>query len=215
MEIFKLKGKFGPPEISNTYCLKDFGELSVIDPSHSLAELREVVGDFSLPNSSLDFRPKLKTVVLTHCHYDHWCALPEYLQAGVQVIASQTCFQNLQNPIINGSIILSGKPITVNVPEEQRITPFFGGVTLSGALLKVIETLGHTNCSLSFLFENHLFCGDFLFVRGGVGRTDLPTGDEALLNKKINELLALLPEDTVVHSGHGPDFTIKEWKDFI
>ncbi len=43
---------------------------------------------------------------------------------------------------------------------------------------KCLYTPGHTNDSMTLVFEDRLFTGDFLFIgEAGAGRTDLPTGD--------------------------------------
>jgi glyoxylase-like metal-dependent hydrolase (beta-lactamase superfamily II) len=52
-----------------------------------------------------------------------------------------------------------------------------------------------------------LFVGDTLFA-GSIGRTDLPGGDYDTLLRSITEVLFPLGDDSVVHSGHGPDTTI-------
>jgi glyoxylase-like metal-dependent hydrolase (beta-lactamase superfamily II) len=52
-----------------------------------------------------------------------------------------------------------------------------------------------------------LFVGDTLFA-GSIGRTDLPGGDHALLLRSIREQLLVFPDETIVHSGHGPETTI-------
>ena len=57
--------------------------------------------------------------------------------------------------------------------------------------------------------ERELFVGDTLFA-GSIGRTDLPGGDYQTLIRSIREVLFAFPDDTVVHSGHGPDTTIGE-----
>jgi len=41
-----------------------------------------------------------------------------------------------------------------------------------------------------------------------VGRTDLPGGDFAVLMASIRERLLTLPDETIVHPGHGPGTTI-------
>jgi glyoxylase-like metal-dependent hydrolase (beta-lactamase superfamily II) len=57
------------------------------------------------------------------------------------------------------------------------------------------------------VFVNHadrwIIGGDTLF-RGSIGRTDLPGGNHDLLLKKIREEMFTLPDDYIVHSGHGP-----------
>ena len=54
-----------------------------------------------------------------------------------------------------------------------------------------------------------LFVGDTLFA-GSIGRTDLPGGDSKRLLRSIRDVLFRFPDETVVHSGHGPDTTIGE-----
>jgi glyoxylase-like metal-dependent hydrolase (beta-lactamase superfamily II) len=52
-----------------------------------------------------------------------------------------------------------------------------------------------------------LFVGDTLFA-GSIGRTDLPGGDLPTLLRSIRDVLFTFPDETVVHSGHGPPTTI-------
>ena len=47
-----------------------------------------------------------------------------------------------------------------------------------------------------------------------IGRTDLPTGRAAQIGVSIREKLFVLPEDTLVLSGHGDQTTIGEEKQF-
>jgi glyoxylase-like metal-dependent hydrolase (beta-lactamase superfamily II) len=49
--------------------------------------------------------------------------------------------------------------------------------------------------------------GDALF-RGSIGRTDLPGGNHAQLLEKIKSQLFVLPEETVIFPGHGPETSI-------
>jgi glyoxylase-like metal-dependent hydrolase (beta-lactamase superfamily II) len=44
--------------------------------------------------------------------------------------------------------------------------------------------------------------------RGSIGRTDLPGGDSETLLTSIREKLWVLPDETVVYSGHGIKTTI-------
>ena len=74
---------------------------------------------------------------------------------------------------------------------------------------KVIFNPGHTEDSISYLFDNNLFCGDFIF-KDSIGRWDLPTGNyEKLLNsiekiKKYNDL--------IIYPGHGNKTTLEKEK---
>jgi glyoxylase-like metal-dependent hydrolase (beta-lactamase superfamily II) len=49
--------------------------------------------------------------------------------------------------------------------------------------------------------------GDTLFA-GGIGRSDLPGGDEATLFEGLRRVLMSLPAETKVLPGHGPATTI-------
>jgi glyoxylase-like metal-dependent hydrolase (beta-lactamase superfamily II) len=77
--------------------------------------------------------------------------------------------------------------------------------------LVAIFTPGHSPGSLSFYCKKQAFIisGDVLFQRS-VGRTDLPGGDHATLIRSIQEKLMILPDETVVYSGHGPSTSINE-----
>jgi len=79
----------------------------------------------------------------------------------------------------------------------------------------VLSTPGHTEGSCCYYAqkENILFSGDTLFQES-VGRTDLPTGSAAKLVNSIREKLFVLPEDTLVLSGHGDQTTIREEKQY-
>ena len=53
--------------------------------------------------------------------------------------------------------------------------------------------------------------GDALF-NGGIGRTDLPGGDFAALERSIRTQIYTLPPETAVYPGHGPATTVGEEK---
>ncbi|MFH1837661.1 MAG: MBL fold metallo-hydrolase [Candidatus Omnitrophota bacterium] len=73
--------------------------------------------------------------------------------------------------------------------------------------LKVIHTPGHTPGSVSIICGDMLFSGDTLFF-DGVGRTDLPGGDQNALFRSIREKLMTLNDHVKVFPGHGPETTI-------
>lgn len=55
------------------------------------------------------------------------------------------------------------------------------------------------------------FCGDLIFA-GSVGRTDFPGGSFDALEKSIREQVYILPKETRLLSGHGPETTVGEEK---
>lgn len=84
-----------------------------------------------------------------------------------------------------------------------------GGDTLafgSFALL-VLPTPGHTPGGLSFKVGNHTFTGDTLLA-GKIGRVDLPGSSPQQMLLSLHGQLLVLPDNTVVYPGHGPNTTI-------
>lgn len=71
--------------------------------------------------------------------------------------------------------------------------------------LRVLETPGHTNCSISLATEGaspaRVFTGDALLIRG-CGRTDFQQGDAGVLYDVVHAQLFALPRDTIVHPAH-------------
>jgi hydroxyacylglutathione hydrolase len=83
-------------------------------------------------------------------------------------------------------------------------------VTAGDVTLRVVATPGHTPGSVSPVCgELCVFSGDTLFRRG-IGRTDLPGGDEEAIYASIARRLYTLPEAVAVYPGHGPATTIGE-----
>jgi hydroxyacylglutathione hydrolase len=71
------------------------------------------------------------------------------------------------------------------------------------------HTPGHSPGSLVFYAPNEKFLitGDVLFA-GSIGRTDLPGGNYQQLINSIRAKILVLPRDTIVFPGHGPETTI-------
>lgn len=148
---------------------------------------------------------QLKLIVNTHGHFDHIGGnrlLVE--QSGAELLIHQDDLPVLRRAREHAS--LYGMRVTPS-PEPTRLLA--GGETLEVGELrfKVLHTPGHSPGGICLLGDGHLFAGDSLFA-GSVGRTDLPGGDHDTLIEGIRRQLLVLPEETVVHSGHGPDTTI-------
>jgi glyoxylase-like metal-dependent hydrolase (beta-lactamase superfamily II) len=79
--------------------------------------------------------------------------------------------------------------------------------------LLVIEAPGQSPGSICFYCaaQSFIISGDVLF-RNSIGRTDLPGGNHQQLLESIRKQLWVLPENTVVYSGHGEPTTIGEEK---
>jgi hydroxyacylglutathione hydrolase len=124
----------------------------------------------------------VKLVLHTHAHFDH-------LLGTTKVVAA------------TGAEVLL-----------HRADGLDGGETLAlGELeVQVLHTPGHTPGSVGFYFPSPsplLLAGDTLFA-DSVGRTDLPGGSFADLERSIRQKLYVLPGETRVIPGHGPATTI-------
>lgn len=121
----------------------------------------------------------LVVVLETHVHADHITgagALRE--RTGAKVVASRRGAPCVDVQVGDGEVVRVG-----------------------GLEVKVLETPGHTDDSLTFLVGNKLFTGDALLVRG-TGRTDFQNGDPGQLYDAITSKLFTLPDTTEVFPGH-------------
>lgn len=74
-------------------------------------------------------------------------------------------------------------------------------IDVEGVVLDVIYTPGHTDDSYSFLFEDRVFTGDTLLIRG-TGRTDFQHGSASAQYDSIFNKLLKLPDETLVFPAH-------------
>jgi glyoxylase-like metal-dependent hydrolase (beta-lactamase superfamily II) len=82
-------------------------------------------------------------------------------------------------------------------------------IEVGGTALEVLHTPGHAPGAVC-LYAPDLGCvftGDTLF-NGGPGATGRSYSDADLIVESIRARLFALPDDTVVHTGHGDDTTI-------
>lgn len=79
---------------------------------------------------------------------------------------------------------------------EENYEIKFGRYTL-----KILETPGHTDESLSFVCEKMIFTGDSLMIRG-TGRTDFQNGSSEVLYESIHKKIFSLPDNTKIYPAH-------------
>jgi glyoxylase-like metal-dependent hydrolase (beta-lactamase superfamily II) len=148
---------------------------------------------------------QLKLVVNTHGHFDHVGGNRLLVEeSGAELLIHQADLPVLRRAREHAT--LYGMSVTPS-PEPSRLLAGGEILTVGELRLQVLHTPGHSPGGICLLGEGHLFSGDTLFA-GSVGRTDLPGGDHDTLIEGIRRQLLVLPEETVVHPGHGPDTTI-------
>ena len=205
--MLKIKSFEFSPIQENTYILyNEFNDCIIIDPGCYFDSEKAELNAFIYDN-------KLTPVMLlnTHCHLDH--------VFGNKTVAEK---YNLTLQIHeNEKAVLAFAPtsgLMYDMPFDNYTGDFIllneGDVLKLGTdELRVLFTPGHSPGSISFYAEkdNFLISGDALF-KNSVGRSDLPGGNHEQLIKSIKEKLLVLPNKTIVYSGHGPATTIGEEK---
>ena len=106
---------------------------------------------------------------------------------------------------------LFGMTISEERPQVGRPLKDGDVVTFGNHQLRVLQTPGHSHGSCLFYCEQEktAFTGDTLF-RMSIGRTDFPEGSWTEMEQTLRRITALLPPDTVILPGHGPQSTIAE-----
>lgn len=98
----------------------------------------------------------------------------------------------------------------VSVYEKQNLEE--GKHKIGNFEFEVIDTPGHLEDSICFLFnEKVMFVGDFIF-KGSIGRTDLPGGDFKKMQESIKKIKQY-SGDIILYPGHGMATTLQEEKE--
>lgn len=150
-------------------------------------------------------RLEIKKVVNTHGHFDHIGANQVVIEAtGAELMLHEADLPLLQNARNHAEAY--GLTVTPS-PEPNKFLAEGDTFTVGKSSFSLFHVPGHSPGSICLLSDGHLFVGDVLFA-GSIGRTDLPGGDFDALVEGVREKLFTLPDETIVHPGHGPDTTI-------
>lgn len=152
------------------------------------------------------WRPEL--LILTHAHVDHIAGVAEVKQAfpDISICIHPAEREWLGDPVSNLSA-LSGSPVIS--PEAELFLSDGDTLKLGGSAWRVLHTPGHSPGGITLVDSDDrcALVGDTLFA-GSVGRTDFPGCDHGALMRSISERLYVLPDQTRVYPGHGPETTI-------
>lgn len=170
---------------NNVWVVGDDEECVVIDAPHDVeAILAAVAGR------------RVKAIVCTHAHDDHVRVAPELRErtgAPILLHPDDRPLWELTHPDLLWDVDLADGQL----------------LEVGGTTLEVLHTPGHAPGAVCLVALDHgcVFTGDTLF-QGGPGATGRSFSDRPTLEASIRARLFALPDETVVHTGHGGDTTI-------
>lgn len=197
-------------------------ECLVVDPGIGVVpQLTEVLAQHRLRPGAL---------LLTHGHADHVWDAPRLCGADVPVLVHADDAYRLRDPLRDVGPQL--RPVLENELDTVGAEPwtppdhvrtFTAGETISaaGVDLEVLHAPGHTEGSVLLRLDDApeelreaglartVLSGDVLFA-GSIGRTDLPGGDPAAMDRTLRDVVVPLTQDldALVLPGHGPATTL-------
>lgn len=191
------------PLQENTYVVyNEQSECLIVDPGCYYENERNQLKEFIDQNGL-----RAKYLLNTHGHFDHvfgdqfvyttWGLKPHLHEMERQVFDYA--------PISADRFDLSFEPYTGDFIFLRE----YDTIRLGMDELTVLFTPGHSPGHISFYCaaQHFVLSGDVLF-RDSIGRTDLPGGNFNQLAESIRTRLYILPDQTIVYNGHGPETTI-------
>jgi hydroxyacylglutathione hydrolase len=185
------------PLVMNATLVMDIESKETIffDPGDEIERILEIANSENMNISRL---------IATHCHVDH-------------IAGANIAMEKLGLPL---EICPLGKNMLGNVGPIAAAFGYTtseikeGGYLSEGDIVNIGKTKfsilhcpGHSPDSLCFYTDGVLIGGDVIF-KGSLGRTDLPGGNTEQLMNSITEKIYLLPDETKIYPGHGPETTL-------
>lgn len=179
-----------PPIGTNCYIASDGRDAFVVDPAEDADEIFRAAEKDGLT---------VRAILLTHGHFDHIGAL----DALVKLTGADVYIHSLEKPMLSDGY-LNASRLFFGEDQVQKtdVRTVSGGDVINVGPMKitVMHTPGHTAGSVCYFCGDAVFTGDTLFI-GGYGRTDLPTGDGAALQKSLAALKEKIAGKTI-YPGH-------------
>jgi glyoxylase-like metal-dependent hydrolase (beta-lactamase superfamily II) len=149
----------------------------------------------------------LEAILLTHAHIDHIEGVARLVArtgaATYMHTADGPFYQRADMQAAQFGMEVDALPPIDHPLEDASV------IRLAGIDFDVRHVPGHSpgHVILYVADAGVAFVGDVVF-QGSVGRTDLPGGSFPQLIGGIRKHVLTLPDDTVLHTGHGPPTTV-------
>ena len=184
--------------VENCYLLIDESsrECAVIDPGEEAGLILRRITEAGV-------RPV--AIWVTHAHLDHVMGVPRLSRETGAPIYLHRADRELYDHVIQQGLAF-GIRVESLPPPDRELVP--GETVRVGTVgFTVRHAPGHSPGSVCLVGDGVVFTGDVLFA-GSIGRTDLPGADFDTLMRSIERELLVLPDSTMVYSGHGPETTV-------
>lgn len=207
--MFYVKAFVFSPIQENTYILyNETGAAILIDPGCYFLHERDDLAAF-VAQSKL----QPEWLLNTHGHLDHIFGI----KWAAEQFGLQPHIHPLEQPVLE---MAAASGLMWNLPFAQYSGAYSWlqegqEIKLGADMLQVLFAPGHSPGHVCFYCQAQGFVigGDVLF-RESIGRTDLPGGNHHQLLQSIRQKLFVLPDETVVYSGHGAPTTIGHEKQY-
>ena len=174
---------------NNLWVVGDDRECLVIDAPHSVDDIMALVGDRTV-----------KAILCTHAHDDHVRVAPALRERANDGQGAPILLHPDDKPVweLTHTDHLWDVDLADGMPLE-----------VAGTRFTILHTPGHAPGAVCVYAPDLgcVFTGDTLF-QGGPGATGRSFSDEDQIRESIRAKLFALPDDTVVHTGHGDSTTI-------
>jgi hydroxyacylglutathione hydrolase len=169
----------------------------LVDPGQGVPQMLQAVRDQALD---------VVAIVLTHAHLDHVEGVAEAKSAtGAPVLLHKADEQLYHAAPMQAQWF--GLQADTPPPLDGYLEPG-EPVRFGDCVLEVRFTPGHAPGHVILVGDGFAIVGDCVFA-GSIGRTDLPGGDFQTLMRSIREQILTLPDETTLHTGHGPATTVR------
>jgi hydroxyacylglutathione hydrolase len=176
-----------------------------------------------------EHRLKPAAVLLTHGHFDHvYSVTPVCSSGGIAAYIHGDDRYRLADPLsaVGPQLIAMfeqqfGQKASWQEPADVVNLAHGQKLSIAGLDLRVLHAPGHTEGSVMFALpevpegldaevgaRSTLLSGDVVFA-GSIGRTDLPGGDGAAMNRSLRDIVLPLADDVLILPGHGPATTME------
>ena len=184
--------------VENCYLVTDEAsrECVVIDPGEEAGLILRRITEAGV-------RPV--AIWVTHAHLDHVMGVPRLSRETGAPIYLHPADRELYDHVIQQGLAFGIRVESLPPPDRE----FVPGETVRVGTVgfTVRHAPGHSPGSVCLVGDGVVFTGDVLFA-GSIGRTDLPGADFDTLIRSIERELLVLPDSTMVYSGHGPETTV-------